>query len=51
MGNTALKKIGITNFIINKPNNFVPTSSDPEALKEGMKSEKKNLKTLCKQNK
>ena len=51
MGNTALKKIGITNFIINKPNNFIPTSSDPEALKEGMKTKKKNLKTLCKQNK
>ena len=51
MGNTALKKIEITNFIIQKPNNYIPTSNDPEVLKEGMKSEKKNLKILCKQNK
>ena len=51
MGNITLKKIPITNFIINKPNDFIPTSSDPEILKKGMRAEKKNLKTLCKQNK
>ena len=51
MGNITLKKIPITNFIINKSNDFIPTSSDPEILKKGMRAEKKNLKTLCKQNK
>ena len=51
MGNKSLKKIPITNFIINKRNDFIPTPTDPEKLKEGMKSEKKNLKTLSKQNK
>ena len=51
MGNKNLKKIPITNFIINKRNDYIPTPTDPERLKEGMKSEKKNLKTLSKQNK
>ena len=51
MGNKNLKKIPITNFVINKRNDYIPTPTDPEKLKEGMKSEKKNLKTLTKQNK
>ena len=51
MGNKNLKKIPITNFVINKRNDYIPTPTNPEKLKEGMKSEKKNLKTLSKQNK
>ena len=51
MGNITLKEIPITNFVINKPNNFIQTSTDPDVLKEGMHLEKKNLKTLSKQNK
>ncbi len=51
MGNKNLKQIPITNFVINKPNDFIPTPTDPDKLREGMKSEKKNLKTLSKQNK
>ena len=51
MGNKNLKQIPITNFIIKKPNDFIPTPTDPDKLKEGMKLEKKNLKTISKQNK
>ena len=51
MGNKNLKNISITNFPINKDNNFIKTPTDIEKLKEGMKEEKKNLKTISKQNK
>jgi hypothetical protein len=51
MGNKNLKQIKITNFSINKPNDFIQTPMDSEKLKEGMKLEKKNLKTISKQNK
>ena len=51
MGNKNLKNISITNFPINKDNNFIKTPTDIEELKEGMKEEKKNLKTISKQNK
>ena len=51
MGNKNLKQIPVSNFLINKPNDFIPTPTDPEKLREGMKAEKKNLKTLSKQNK
>ena len=46
MGNITLKKIPITNFIINKSNDFIPTSSDPEILKKGMRAEKKKFKNI-----
>ena len=46
MGNKNLKKIPITNFVINKRNDYIPTPTDPEKLKEGMKSEKKKFKNL-----
>ena len=51
MGNKNLKTISIKNYIINKPNNFIKTPTDPEKLREGMRKEKKNLKTISKQNK
>ena len=51
MGNKNLKNISITNFPINKDNNFIKTPTDIEKLKEGMKEEKKKLKTISKQNK
>jgi cGMP-dependent protein kinase len=51
MVNKNLKNISITNFPINKDNNFIKTPTDIEKLKEGMKEEKKNLKTISKQNK
>ena len=36
MGNKNLKNISITNFPINKDNNFIKTPTDIEKLKEGM---------------
>ena len=51
MGNKNLKTISIKNYIINKPNNYIKTPIDPENLREGMRKEKKNLKTISKQNK
>ena len=51
MGNKNLKQIPITNFRIEKANNFIKTTTDPEQLKQGMRKEKKNLKTISKQNK
>ena len=43
MGNRHLNQIPISNFIIKKPNDFIPTPTDPDKLKEGMKLEKKNI--------
>ena len=51
MGNKDLKTIPISNFIINKLNNLILTPNDPEKLKEGMRAEKRHLKTISKQNK
>ena len=46
MGNITLKEIPITNFVINKPNNFIQTSTDPDVLKEGMHLEKKKFENF-----